>query len=48
MVFDFVQYEQGIQVNNDHYVEAMAMLNMNIIKNCKNEDVMDAEGQTEF
>ena len=43
--FDFVQYEQGIRVNNDHYVEDMAMPNMDLVKNCKNEDIMDAEGK---
>ena len=46
--FNFVQYEQGIWINNDHYVEAMAMPDMDLVKNCKADEVMDCEGQTEF
>lgn len=45
---NFDQYEEGIKVNNDHYVEALELPDMDLVKNIKIEDVMDMEGQTEF
>ena len=43
-----VQYEEGIEVDNNHYVAAMELLNMDLVKQAENYEMMNPDGQTEF
>jgi hypothetical protein len=45
---NIVQYDQGIEVNNNHYIEAMELPEMELVGCIKLDDVMGGEGQTEF
>ena len=43
-----VQYEDGIVVDNNHYVAAMDLPNMDLVKHMENDQLMNPDGQTEF
>ena len=45
---NIVQYREGIKVDNNHYVQAMELPNMELVKNINLDTVMNSEGQTEF
>ena len=45
---NMVQYEEGIEVDNNHYVAAMELPNMDLVKQAENDEVMNPDGQTEF
>ena len=42
------QYEEGFEMNNNDYIQALTLPNMDVTKNLKMEDLLDAKGQTEF
>ena len=43
-----VQYEEGIVIDTDHYVQAMDLPDMELVKFLKVNEVMCSDGQTEF
>ena len=45
---NIVQFKEGIKVDNNHYVQAMELPNMELVKNINLDTVMNNEGQTEF
>ena len=45
---NITQYEEGFEMNNNHYIQALTLPNMDVAKNLKMEDLLDAKGQTEF
>ena len=45
---NITQYEEGFEMNNNHYIQAVSIPNMDVANNLKMEDLLDAKGQTEF
>ena len=45
---NIVQFKEGIKVDNNHYVQAMELPHMELVKNINLDTVMNNEGQTEF
>ena len=45
---NFDQYEEGIVVDQDHYIMALESPDMELVKDIKIDEVMGDEGQTEF
>jgi hypothetical protein len=40
-----VQYEEGIEVDNNHYVAAMELLNMDLVKQAENDEITSSDQQ---
>ena len=45
---NILQKEDGIEIENAHYIEAMELPNMDVAKDKKPDEVLDNSGQTEF
>ena len=43
-----MQYNEGIEIDNNHYIEALQLPSMEIVKNMKMDETLNGEGQTEF
>ena len=45
---DMTQTEDGIEVDNNHYVAVLELPDLEFTKHLKNDEMMHPEGQTEF
>ena len=45
---NIVQYDQGIEMNNNHYIDALELPNMEVAKHLTVDQMMESAGQTEF
>ena len=45
---NMIQDNQGVVVNQDHYVQSLELPDMNIAKDLKCDDILCCDGQAEF
>ena len=45
---NIVQYDQGIEMDNNHYIDALELPNMEVVKHLTVDQMMESAGQTEF